>query len=85
MKSLQINKEKKIIQIRFNSSFYSAQTLLNSMKDFNSLCSTSLKPQDSDFIVELRFSSDMKDEDMITIGHEFCNYTLGSMKNKMEV
>ena len=69
----------------FNKSFYSQNTILEAINDFNNLCTGNLKPGENDFIVELRCKLRINNHELSIIGHEFCNYTLGLMKNKAEV
>jgi hypothetical protein len=85
MRSLEINRKERIIKIRFSPSFYSKATLLDSIKDFEGLCTGNLKTEGMEFVVDLICRPEIPAEGMEKIGHEFCNYALGNMKNKSEV
>jgi hypothetical protein len=81
---MEMDKQNKKIKIKFNPAFYSKPTLLEALNDFKNLCEGSLKHNSSDFIIEMT-CKDMSEKDFFRVGNEFCNYTLGLMKNKMEV
>ena len=79
---IQIDKEKNEVCINLNKQFYNLDTLKESCDSFTDVCEGSVKESDDKLIVILN----VKDKDIIDyIGYEFCNYSLGLMKNKLLV
>ncbi len=67
-------KEKPII-IKLNPSFYSKGAILQTIKDFSSVCSSDLEKK-SKFLITI---NPKKGIDKNELAHEFCNYCLGLM------
>ena len=81
--AIQINKEKNEILILLNKHFYNIESISNALEDFKDICCGKFSDAGKDYI---KIILKLKDKSMIEIlGHEFCNYSLGLMKNKMLV
>lgn len=81
--AIQINKEKNEIIILLNKNFYNIESIKNALEDFKDICCGELIYAENNYI---KIVLKLKDKSMIEIlGDEFCNYSLGLMKNKMLV
>ncbi|MBU4204938.1 HxsD-like protein [Patescibacteria group bacterium] len=80
---MEINREKNEIFILLNKHFYNIESISNALEDFKDICCGELSDAGKDYI---QIILKLKDKSMIEIlGYEFCNYSLGLMKNKLLV
>lgn len=74
--------EKNKIKIKLNKKFYDLNAVKESLKAFNKVCSGDIKKNKE--IIKITLKPKDKSQTNI-LGHEFCNYVLGLMKNKIIV
>jgi len=65
------------IKIKLNKQFYDITAVRESLKDFKGACTGKIANKKS---IEIILKP--KDKPINALGHEFCNYVLGLMKNK---
>ncbi len=74
-----INKEKNEVCITLNKEFYNNQAIKDSLLDFKEVCDGEVEEDKENQIIILK---PKENEMLYVVGYEFCNYILGSMKNK---
>ena len=78
--TIQINKEKNEICILLNKDFYNLEEIRNALEDFYEVCDGKIFEEEKH---KIKIVLKPKEHLMIEmLGHEFCNYSLGLMKNK---
>lgn len=79
---IKIDKNKNEVFISLNKKFYDTKAVKESLVDFKGVCEGKIKNDKCVINIILK----PKEKNMLNIiGHEFCNYTLGLMKNKLLV
>ncbi|MBW2979898.1 HxsD-like protein [Candidatus Woesearchaeota archaeon] len=73
-----IDIENKGIRIRLNKQFYDINVVRESLKDFKRVCSGKVANKKAIEVMLKPKEQSLKG----VLGHEFCNYVLGLMKNK---
>ena len=68
------------IVINLNKKFYDLGTIKESLDDFRAVCSGKVKNTKRGFRIVLKANTQSPN-----LGHEFSNYVLGLMKNKMMI
>ncbi len=77
--AIQINKEKNEICILLNKDFYNIEEIKSTLKDFKEVCKGEVKEKKEN---QIKIILKPNENSVInSLGHEFCNYSLGLMKN----
>lgn len=81
MESVRINKRKNEVVLSLDTRFYDPNTIKISANVFSECCNTSVGKGKSGMIrVTLSQKNAGMGIDLNTLGYEFCNYVLGTMK-----
>ena len=81
--TIKVDKKKGEICISLNKKFYEIKIIKNSLADFKEVCKGKIKKHEGKDIIIMLKPLEIKMTDCL--GHEFCNYALGLMKNKIIV
>jgi hypothetical protein len=82
-KKIQLPENSKKIRFLLNSNFYNIEDIREALNNFKGICEGFIGKVENDKVEIILQASDSFDLELIK--NEFCNYSLGLMKNNMHI